>query len=132
MIVEITQENINELDNSFINKEEVIHEFEINPFAKYLIYKDDNEVIGYIYYSDIYDRAEINQFEVEVSHRNCGKGKKLIEKMIELVDKSITLEVKKDNYPAINLYKKQGFIEKAIRKGYYQGIDAILMERKKD
>ena len=131
MIVEITQENINELDNSFINKEEVIHEFEINPFAKYLIYKDDNEVIGYIYYSDIYDRAEINQFEVEVSHRNCGKGKKIIEKMIELVDKSITLEVRQDNVPAIHLYKSVGFVEKAIRKGYYQGIDGILMEKTK-
>ena len=132
MIVELTKDNINEIENSFMNKDEVIHEFAINPFAKYLIYKEDNQILGYIYYSDIYDRAEINQFEVEVSHRNCGKGKKIIEKMIELVDKSITLEVKKDNYPAINLYKKQGFIEKAIRKGYYQGIDAILMERKKD
>ena len=47
MIVEITQENINELDNSFINKEEVIHEFEINPFAKYLIYKDEKLDIDY-------------------------------------------------------------------------------------
>ena len=82
-----------------------------------------------MYYSDIYDRAEINQFEVEKSHRNCGKGKKLIEKMIELVDKSITLEVKKDNAPAIHLYKSVGFVEKAIRKGYYNGIDGILMER---
>ena len=132
MIIELTKDNINEIENSFMNKDEVIHEFEINPFAKYLIYKEDNQILGYIYYSDIYDRAEINQFEVEVSHRNCGKGKKIIEKMIELVDKSITLEVKKDNYPAIALYKKQGFVEKAIRKGYYQGIDGILMERNKD
>ena len=132
MIIELTKDNINEIENSFMNKDEVIHEFEINPFAKYLICKEDNQILGYIYYSDIYDRAEINQFEVEVSHRNCGKGKKIIEKMIELVDKSITLEVKKDNYPAIALYKKQGFVEKAIRKGYYQGIDGILMERNKD
>ena len=132
MIIELTKDNINEIENSFMNKDEVIHEFEINPFAKYLIYKEDNQILGYIYYSDIYDRAEINQFEVEVSHRNCGKGKKIIKKMIELVDKSITLEVKKDNYPAIALYKKQGFVEKAIRKGYYQGIDGILMERNKD
>ena len=52
--------------------------------------------------------------------------------MIELVEKNITLEVRKDNIPAINLYKKFNFQEKAIRKGYYQGTDGILMEREKD
>jgi ribosomal protein S18 acetylase RimI-like enzyme len=49
--------------------------------------------------------------------------------MIETVDKNITLEVRKDNYPAIHVYKSLGFVEKAIRKNYYKGIDGILMER---
>lgn len=130
MITELTKDNINEIENSFINASEVLNEFENNPFAKYLIYKENDKVIGYLYYSDIYDRAEINQFEIEKIHRNCGKGKKLLNKMIETVDKNITLEVKNDNLPAIHLYKSAGFVEKAIRQGYYQGIDGILMERK--
>ena len=130
MIKELTNDNITEIKNSFINEEEVIHELNNNPFGKYLIYKEENQIVGYLYYSDIYDRAEINQFEIEISHRNCGKGKKMLKKMIEIVDKDITLEVKQDNIAAINLYKQQGFVEKAIRKGYYQGIDGILMERK--
>ena len=129
MIIELTKENLEEISNSFIDKSEVINELNNNPFAKYLIYKENNQVIGYLYYSDIYDRAEINQFEIEISHRNCGKGKKLLQKMIQVVDKNITLEVKKDNLLAIHLYKESGFVEKAIRKGYYQGIDGILMER---
>lgn len=129
MIIELRKNNINEIENTFINISEVLNEFENNPFAKYLIYKEDNKVIGYLYYSDIYDRAEINQFEIEKNHRNCGKGKKLLNKMLEVVDKDITLEVKQDNAPAIHLYKSVGFVEKAIRKGYYQGIDGILMER---
>ena len=129
MIIELTKDNISEIENSFINLSEVINEFENNPFAKYLIYKEDGQVIGYLYYSDIYDRAEINQFEIEISHRNCGKGKKLLNKLLEVVDKNITLEVKQDNLPAIHLYKSVGFVEKAIRKGYYHGIDGILMER---
>jgi ribosomal-protein-alanine N-acetyltransferase len=131
MIIELTEKNINEIENTFININEIKNELQNNPFAKILIYKEDNKIIGYLYYSDIYDRAEINQFEVEFSHRNCGKGKKLLNKMLELVDKSITLEVKKDNLPAIHLYKSVGFVEKAIRKGYYQGIDGILMEKEK-
>ena len=130
MIIEIGNNNLTKIDNSFINKDEIINELNSNPFAKILVLEENNEIIGYIYYSDIYERAEINQFEINFIHRNCGKGKILLQKMIEAVEKDITLEVKEDNYPAISLYKKMGFEEKAIRKGYYNGIDGILMERK--
>ena len=131
MFIEITKNNINELNNSFINEEEVLNDLANNPFGKYLIYKEKDEVIAYIYYSDIYERAEINQIEVNFIHRNCGKGSKILEEFIKTVDKDITIEVNKENNPAIKLYKKYGFIEKAIRKGYYNGTDGILMERKK-
>lgn len=131
MIIEITKNNLSEIENSFINIDEIKNELKHNPFAKILVYKEEEKVIGYLYYSDIYDRAEINQFEIEISHRNCGKGKKLLKRLLEIVDKNITLEVKQDNLPAIHLYKSLGFVEKAIRKGYYQGIDGILMEKTK-
>lgn len=132
MILEITRDNINELENSFISKDYILNEINNNPFAKILILKEASEVIGYIYYSDIYERAEINQFEINSFHRNCGKGNYLLKKMIQIVEKNITLEVKEDNFPAIALYEKNGFIRKTIRKGYYQGVDGILMERPKD
>ena len=45
---------------------------------------------------------------------------------------SITLEVKITNEKAINLYKKFGFTKIGIRKGYYKGIDGILMEKRVD
>ena len=128
MIYELA--NLDELDNSFISKEYIEKELSNNPFGKVLILKENNEIIGYIYYSDIYERAEINQFEINEIHRNCGKGNILLKELINKLQKDITLEVKKDNYPAIKLYEKNGFINKAIRKGYYNGIDGILMERK--
>lgn len=129
MIFELNKDNIHLIKDSFLKEAEVLKELENNPFARYLVLRENDEIIGYIYYSDIYDRAEINQIEIKITHRNCGKGKKLLKKMIEVVDKSITLEVKIDNEPAIHLYKTHGFVEKAIRKGYYQGVDGILMER---
>ena len=132
MIIELTKENFFLIDDSFINKLYLEHEFTNNPYAKVLILKENQNIIGYIYYSDIFERVEINQFEIDSFHRNCGKGDFLLKKLIEIVDKNISLEVKKDNYNAIQLYQKNGFIKKAIRKGYYQGIDAILMERNKD
>lgn len=132
MIEEIKQEDLKFYEeNSLLKKDYIEKEFEINPFAKFLVLKEKNKVIGYIYYSDIYERAEINQFEIETFHRNCGKGQKLLKKLIEVVDKSITLEVRKDNISAIRVYEKLGFKRKAIRKNYYDGVDGILMERVK-
>lgn len=128
MIYELT--NLNELDNSFISKEIIEKELKNNPFGKVLILKENNEIIGYLYYSDIYERAEINQFEINKIHRNCGKGNLLLKYLIDNIKKDITLEVKEDNIPAIKLYLKNGFIKNAIRKGYYNGVDGILMERK--
>ena len=127
MIYELT--NLNELDNSFISKEYIKKELDNNPFGKVLVLKED-KIIGYIYYSDIYERCEINQFEIEDIHRNCGKGDLLLKYLINLVKKDITLEVKEDNTPAIKLYLKNGFVKVAIREGYYNGVDGILMERK--
>ena len=42
---------------------------------------------------------------------------------------NITLEVRVSNIPAINLYKKFGFREVALRKYYYGDEDGILMEK---
>lgn len=130
MIIEITKNNIKELENTFFDKEELISEFDNNPFAKVLALKEENVIIGYIYYSDIYDRLEVNQFEINKEYRNQGKGKYLIQYLIDKEKKDITLEVKQDNYSAIKVYEAKGFIQKAVRKGYYNGIDGLLMERK--
>ena len=130
MIIDLTKDNINILDNSFIDKTTVENEFNNNPFARYLVLIEVNEIIGYIYYSDIYDRVEINQFEINSIHRNCGKGSYLLKEFTETVEKDISLEVKKDNYQAIKVYEKNGFEKVAIREKYYNGIDGILMIRK--
>lgn len=130
MIVEINKKDIEEMENAFFDKEELINEFNNNPFAKVLCLKENNTIIGYLYYSDIYDRLEINQFEINKEYRNQGKGKYLLQYLIDKEKKDITLEVKKDNYSAIKVYEDKGFIHKAIRKGYYNGIDGLLMERK--
>ena len=129
MIFELTKNNLDELDDSFLSKDVVLEEFRNNPFAKILVLKEKEEIIGYLYYSEIYERAEINQFEIKKIHRNCGKGQMLLEYFLNTVKKDITLEVRENNKNAIHLYLKNGFKQKAIRKNYYNGIDGILMER---
>jgi len=104
-----------------------------NKFTKYFTYIVDNKPIAFINYYVMYERAELININVLEDYQNMGIASKLIEYMIDdcqnkKVD-SITLEVRKDNIKAIYLYKKYGFKEIGIRKGYYQGIDGILMEK---
>lgn len=130
MIENLTKSNIDIINNTFINKESILKELEKNPYARCLIYIENKEVLGYLYYSDIYDRTEINMFEVRIDQRNKKIGSKILEEFLIQNPKPSTLEVRINNDSAIALYKKYGYQRVAIRKGYYNGIDGILMERK--
>ena len=103
-----------------------------NPFARKLEYVSDNDVIGYLEYSLIYDRIEIDNFLVIDEYRGSGVGSKLLSFLVDLAKKynaiNITLEVRVSNNIAIHLYKKFGFREVALRKYYYGDEDGILME----
>lgn len=104
-----------------------------NPFARRLEYVMNNEVIGYLEYSLIYDRIEIDNFSVLEEYRNQGIGTKLMSYLVSLAISlrvvNVTLEVRVSNNIAINLYKKFGFREVALRKYYYGDEDGILMEK---
>ena len=105
-----------------------------NPFSRRIEYFiDEDNSVGYLEYSLIYDRMEIDNIKVLDEHRGQGIGTKLMAHLISLaieyrVD-NITLEVRVSNEIARNLYKKFGFHEVAIRKYYYGDEDGILMEK---
>lgn len=107
-------------------------EFENNPFYALFVFFKDSSIIAYLSYQDLYDRYEIINFEVIEEERNKGIGSQLLTALIEEAKfkqkKNITLEVKIDN-PAISLYESFGFIKRAKRLAYYNGIDGLLMEK---
>ena len=129
MIIEINLDNINFLDGSFVDKKLLLNDIYSNPFGKVLVYVKNNLVLGYLYYSDIYDRIEINQIEVCEKFRCMGIASSLLDNLVKL-EKDITLEVREDNISAIKLYEKFDFKKVAIRSNYYGSVDGILMERK--
>lgn len=130
MVFELTEKNLSKIDNSFLKKDIVLENLRHNPFGRYMVLQEKEEIIGYIYYSDIYERAEINQIEIVENYRHQQKGTKLLQFFLQFLKKDVTLEVRIDNIPAIKLYEKCGFKKIAIRQNYYNGIDGILMERK--
>lgn len=106
-----------------------------NPFLKCIVSKEKN-LNGILVFNLIYDRIELNYIVV----KSCFKRQGIAQEMLEYLFKfskmnnirNITLEVNKNNIPAINLYIKNGFKQVAVRKNYYGLDDAILMIRKFD
>ena len=126
MIKEITINQLSiELKKMFNIDEKSI----INPFNKIVAYFD-NEIKGFIIYSIIYDRCEIEYIGVSLDSRNKKIATKLIEYMIKDIEnkcKNITLEVNENNKAAIFLYNKFDFKIAAKRKFYYGNENGILM-----
>lgn len=131
MIKEVEKDDISL--NQFLSDNNI--EKPINsPFSIEVVYIEKGLVIGYLSYSIMYEKAEINNVYVLKKYRNQGIGSKLLEYLLEKckICENITLEVRKDNVSALQLYKKFGFKEAALRENYYNGVDGILMMREGD
>lgn len=115
------------------SKSAFIYELTKNKCSKYRVILKDGKVVAYGGMWILLDEAHITNIAVHPEYRGIGLGKMIVEHMIKAAKgsgvTSMTLEVRVGNIPAINLYKKYGFEEVAIRKGYYQdtGEDALIM-----
>ena len=132
MLIDLNDENI--LNYSFgVEGLDLGKEFKNNPFIKCIGYLDDEKIIGYLLYEDIYDRFDIVNLFINQKYRNKKIASLLLENLIKKGEMqkiiNITLEVNSTNKIAIHLYKKFGFVERAIRSKYYSGTDGILMEK---
>lgn len=104
-----------------------------NPSAYYIVARTGYDIVGYAGVWLIMDEAHVTTIGVAPEHR----GKKIGERMlVHLLDEAIhrgarraTLEVRKSNEVAQNLYYKYGFHVAAVRKGYYtnNNEDAFVM-----
>lgn len=94
-------------------------------------YKLDNSVVGFIHIQELMDEIDIIDIVIDENHRRKGYALELLSSIINnYPDKKFILEVSKNNIPAINLYEKIGFKQISVRNGYYNGIDALIMEKK--
>lgn len=102
---------------------------------EFLVAERDGEVLGYVGMMYILDEGYISNVAVSPEQRRQGIADALINALIgkatALELAFVTLEVRASNTPAIELYKKHGFVPVGQRKNYYDlpREDAILMTR---
>lgn len=93
----------------------------------------EGRTVGYVGLMYVLDEGYISNVAVAPAHRREGIGGMLLDTLRERAKEKglafLTLEVRQTNEPAKSLYKKHGYVEVGLRKGYYTKPteDAILM-----
>ncbi len=107
---------------------------ELKPPGYCFVYEKEGNIVGYLVLRIIKDEAHLMNFAVHPEWRRKKIGTQLLQFGINFCRnkgvKSVWLEVRANNLPALSLYQKMGFQTRGIRRGYYQdtGEDALLME----
>ena len=103
---------------------ESLREELLNDTSLFYVIENGNQVMGYIGSNNVLGEIYIDNIAIKNEYRRKGHGEKLLKYLIsEGISKKadfITLEVRKSNSNAINLYEKLGFKNVGIRKNFYK------------
>ncbi len=101
----------------------------------YLVADEDGAITGYGGLLVAAAQADVLTLAVAADRWGRGTGSELLEALLAEAARrrcrEVFLEVRTDNDRAQRLYRKYGFSEIGVRKGYYQpsGADALVMRR---
>ncbi len=96
---------------------------------------DQDTLAGYIALEWVLDEGSLTNLAVLPEYRRRKIAQNLTEALLLQAKENsltfVTLEVRVSNIPASNLYRKAGFEEIGVRKGYYSNPreDALLMTK---
>lgn len=102
-------------------------------YAYYIVAEEDGEIAGECGYRNMCGDADIMNVCVRPDKLRRGIAEKLLKKLMEYGEghgvNAFTLEVRKGNRAAIELYEKLGFETEGIRPGFYEDPDddAVIM-----
>jgi ribosomal-protein-alanine N-acetyltransferase len=102
-----------------------------------LLLEQESQVLGFAIFSQVLDQASLLNIAVLPGLQGRGHGRELLAAVLGAMQahkaSRCLLEVRAGNGPAIALYRRLGFAEDGVRKGYYPGQkgreDALLMSR---
>jgi [ribosomal protein S18]-alanine N-acetyltransferase len=101
----------------------------------YLVAEDGGVLVGYAGLLAGPRQADVVTLAVACDHWGRGTGSALLEALLAEAQRrgctEVFLEVRTDNMRAQRLYRRYGFTEIGVRRGYYQpsGADALVMRR---
>ncbi|ABR47030.1 ribosomal-protein-alanine acetyltransferase [Alkaliphilus metalliredigens QYMF] len=108
-------------------------ELKENKLARYVVAEVNENVVAYGGMWLIIDEGHITNIAVHPEYQGQKIGKEIVLGLMEVAKEAnllrLTLEVRKSNLIAQQLYRGMGFIISGIRPGYYHdnGEDAIIM-----
>ena len=118
------------------SEESILHDVKENVVARWLVLDDGNGgVLAYAGMWFVLDEAHVCNVAVRPDSRGLGYGKRIFTALIDLAMENsmamITLEVRRSNTIAQNLYHACGMLDVGYRKRYYEDNkeDALIMYR---
>lgn len=116
------------------SEESILHDVKENVVARWLVMDDgEGRVLAYAGMWFVLDEAHVCNVAVHPDCRRLGYGRLIMEALMNLAMENsmamMTLEVRRSNIPAQNLYHACGFLDVGYRKRYYEDNkeDALIM-----
>lgn len=116
--------------------ESILHDVKENVVARWLVLDDgEGRILAYAGMWFVLDEAHVCNVAVHPDFRRRGYGKRIFEALCSLAQENsmsmMTLEVRRSNLAAQNLYHQCGFLDVGYRKRYYEDNreDALIMFR---
>ena len=116
------------------SEESILHDVKENPVARWLVLDDgEGRVLAYAGMWFVLDEAHVCNVAVHPDYRRLGYGRRIMDALMQLAQDNymsmMTLEVRRSNTPAQNLYHACGFLDVGYRKRYYEDNkeDALIM-----
>ena len=109
-----------------------------NPLSLWVVAVTGDTVVGYVGSQSVMGEADMMNLAVMPEYRRQGIGRRLVEELVSRLAanqvKSLTLEVRASNDPAIAIYDEMGFRAVGRRPGYYRNPkeDALILRKEWD
>lgn len=113
----------------------ILHDIRENVVARWLVLEEEGRVMAYAGMWFVLDEAHVCNVAVHPDARGRGLGRRIFTALIDLARENgmsmMTLEVRRSNQVAQNLYHSCGFLDVGYRKRYYEDNreDALIMYR---
>ena len=104
-----------------------------NELSTWLVAEEEGLVLGYVGSQTVLDETDMMNIAVHPDYRRRGIAAALIEALVFSLkvrgSRSLKLEGRTSNHPAIALYEGMGFVRLGLRKNYYRNPkeDALIL-----